>query len=157
MMKTPLILALLALALSGCAATGSNSISNANQQLAGNKAPYRFVKTEESESHTAYELQPAGEKRPSVVFASEVLAADVFKSIKEQCGFQKSDLVETRAVSHQPPSFYEAWVFNDPKSESKEKQSAISVLLYQHTNMGGVDISLSTNCHHKPSKLIFGK
>ncbi|EDY86318.1 hypothetical protein GP5015_1792 [gamma proteobacterium HTCC5015] len=48
-------------------------------------------------------------------------------------------------------------MFNDPISESQNKQSAVSVLLYQYPNMGGVDISLSANCHHKPSKLIFGK
>lgn len=152
-----LLFCFIVVVLVGCSTTGGNNIVAVNEELAAKNSAYRFVKTEEENTHTAYELQPAGIEQKTIAAGSELLMADILRSINSQCGFEKDDLVETRVVHYQPPSFYEVWIFNDDLSEHENKQSAISVLLYQKPDMGGIDIHLSNECHPKPLRMVFGK
>ena len=143
--------------LSGCASIKTNSIVNMNNNLTASDSAYRMLKVINSQSNTTYELQPAGIKQQSIAVNSEIVSADIFKGIYKQCGFDKKDLIETRFVSRNGLKFYEVWVFKDKLSAHESKLSAISVLLEQYPNGGGVDISLSNKCQTKPLKFVFTK
>ena len=132
----------------------SASVNQVNDNLSDSKSAYRLTNIGKG-LNTTYELQPAGVRGQTIAVNSRVLFADIFKSIRSKCGFEKKDLVETKLVSRKIPIFYEVWVFHDMLSEYKNKQSAISVVLKQYPNGGGVDISLPSECHPKPMRMTF--
>ena len=67
-------------------------------------------------------------------------------------------MIETRIVSHENPTYYEVWVFKDKLSKRKDKTSAVSIILTQVPNGGGVDIAFKGSCHSNGStQYIFGK
>ena len=141
--------------LSGCANSLSHTIDNSNQSFEQNKSPYRFVKIEKGSTHTTFQLEPAGSPQQTIAVSSKLLLADILKGLKQKCGFEKEDIVEIRKVKYEPPQFYEVWVFKDTLSKRADKRSAISVILDQYPNGGGVDISFSDKCHSVPQQFTF--
>lgn len=143
--------------LFGCANPLEHTIENSNAAFEKQHQAYRYLKVEEQGVHSRYQLEPAGNRLQTIAVGSTVLLSDIFRGLNQKCGFEKSDLVETRVVSHQHPRYYEVWVFNDVLSERADKKSAVSVVLDVYPNNGGTDISFSGSCHAKPVKLVFAK
>jgi len=53
----------------------------------------------------------------------------IFDSFRTQCGFDESQLKEVRIVKHDPPIWYEVWVFNNPESQRPDNTSGLSVVM----------------------------
>jgi hypothetical protein len=153
-MKQQLVNFLSITLLVGCVNTLEHTIKNTNERFEQQYAPYRFIKQENKETHSKYQLEPAGQKKRDIVI-NKILLADIFYSIKKKCGFKKNDLMETRLVSRKHLKSYQVWIFKDALSEMDDKTSAISVVLISYPNNGGTDIGLAGNCHAKPMHLYF--
>lgn len=82
---------------------------------------------------------------------------DIMKGIFLQCNYTILDLVETRIIPSEIPTFREIWVFRDEKSEMKDKTTALGITMKQLPNNGGVDIFVSGECPVKIRNIIFGK
>jgi len=161
-MKNNYILLLLTLLLSslvftGCISSGQNQMNSLNQNLQKSKAPIRYVRTK-SDSIEMYKEEWAGKPGKSITLNSKSLENDVFKLIEEHCGLKKSQLIETRVVSHNPPDFYEVWVFQDPLSKRDDKTSGLAITFKDLGPNQGTDFYVNGNCHGKASmQFIFGK
>lgn len=144
--------------MSGCISAIQNQVNMQNKTLKNDQMPIRLYKVKSTKKADFYESNWAGEKGRSITLNSQVVYNDVLKGIKQACGFEANDLVETRIVSHENPVFYEVWVFKDQLSKREDKTSALSVILTQVPNSGGVDIAIKGRCHSDRSKqYIFGK
>lgn len=73
----------------------------------------------------------------------------MLRGFKAKCGFEAAQLSETRQVKYTPPVFYEVWVFQDPLSERDDKKSALSLVLKQLPDNGGVNLSVHGACHSR--------
>jgi len=150
---------LVGVALQGCAGKQNQierTFNDQNKKLAAEKLPIRFVKLPVSnEKYVAYGEEWAGVAGESITNRSKLLKADVMGAFKKHCQFPENDLREIRVVSHNPPVFYEVWIFNDKLSKRKDKTSAISVIMKQLSAMGGVDFNLIGRCHAEQSTRFF--
>ena len=120
-----------------------------NEKLERDYAPIRLVTKPLGKDSNITTAEWAGTAGVSITSRSPQVRADVFRVLKERCGFEQEQLLETRIVSHKAPLFYEVWVFSDPLSGQKDKQSGVSVVMKQLPNGGGVDFKLSGECHSK--------
>jgi hypothetical protein len=145
------------LALTGCVNSLDSTYAKENKKLEGEYSPYKYTKSNEAEGNVSYSLTPTGETDKTIALSSTLLYSDIFKAINDRCGFGENDLVETRVVTHKHPVYYEVWVFNDEISERDDKTSAISVVLRQFPNNGGVDILFYGDCHSKPVNMVHGR
>jgi hypothetical protein len=102
--------------LFSCTNPLEHTMKNSNERFEKQYAPYRFVKKEDKDTHSKYQLEPAGQKKHSMV-TDKILLSDIFYSIKQKCGFKKNDLIETRFVSYKHPKSYQVWVFKDALSK----------------------------------------
>ncbi|PID48374.1 MAG: hypothetical protein CR967_00320 [Proteobacteria bacterium] len=155
--KTLSSLAILGFMINGCVNSFSNQMNVQNENLEKQYMPIRLYKTTSTNNADIYESDWAGEKGKSIALNSKLLYSDVLKAFKQGCGFEESDLVETRIVSHKIPVFYEVWVFKDAMSKRKDKTSGLSVVLTQLPNGGGVDIYFYGKCHSEPMRFVFTK
>lgn len=155
--KTLISLAILGFMMNGCVNSLSNQINVQNKNLEKQHMPTRLYKTASTKDADFYKSNWAGEKGKSIALNSMLLYADVLKAFKQNCGFDQSDLVETRIVSHKPPVFYEVWVFKDTMSKRENKTSGLSVVLTQLPNGGGVDMNFYGKCHSEPLQFVFTK
>jgi len=134
------------------------SIKVANSAAAESYKPGRLVLSESTDKTDIYTSQWAGKTGKTIALVSEQVLADVVAWVKRDCGFELSDLKETRIVAHEPPVFYEVWVFNDKKSKREDGTSALSVVLKQLPNAGGVDVNFYGQCHsEKAAKFYVAK
>jgi len=157
MIKEILVTFGILLTLSGCANSIDRQINMQNITLEQKQQPDRLYKTKSTDKADFYTMEWAGAKGRSMAFGVELLYADILKGFKLHCGFDEADLVETRIVSYQFPVSYEVWIFKDPLSQREDKTSAMSVILKQLPNGGGVDMNFIGQCHSKPLQLVFGK
>ena len=152
--RTLISLAIVSFIMNGCV----NSLSNMdvqNKDLNKQYMPTRFYKTS-TKGADFYKSDWAGERGNSIALNSEIIYSDILKSFKQNCGFSKDDLLETRIVSHLHPKYYEVWVFKDKLSKRDDKTSALSVVLTQVPNGGGVDMNFYGKCHSdEPLQFIF--
>jgi hypothetical protein len=142
--------------LSGCANPLLHTIHNTNESFEKKQSPYRYIEIEKEDTHTTFQLEPAGIPNQTIASSSELLLIDIFRGLKQKCGFEKKDLVEIRKVTYKPPQYYEVWVFNDELSKRSDKASAISVVLDVYPDNGGVDSSFAGQCHAEPKQFTFG-
>jgi hypothetical protein len=132
-------------------------MNSLNESLQESKSPVRYLRVK-SDSLEMYKAEWAGKPGKSIVFNSKILENDVAKLIEEHCGLKKSQLLETRIVSHNPPDFYEVWVYQDPLSKRDDKTSALAITFKDLGPNRGTDFNVNGNCHaNAPMKFIFGK
>jgi len=144
--------------MSGCVSSIQNQVNMQNKHLKNDQMPIRLYKVKSTKKADFYKSNWAGKKGDSIALNSQVLYNDVLNGVKNACGFEANDLVETRIVSHENPIFSEVWVFKDKLSKREDKTSALSIILTQVPNGGGVDIAMKGSCHSYGSKqYIFGK
>jgi hypothetical protein len=133
------------LGLLGCA--GNSPTSSLNKHFKEDKYPMRYLKDISHTIGTQYIQGFAGKVGTSATEKVPIVKNDVYKLIKKTCGFTPKDRVQTRIVENKPPYYYEVWIFKDAKSKRDDKKSALSVVLHELPNGGGVDISLKGQCH----------
>ena len=68
----------------------------------------------------------AGE--PGETAASEEYQQKIFNYFEENCNMKRSNLKEVRVVRHNPPVWYEVWVFHDENSPRQDKTFGRSVV-----------------------------
>jgi len=148
---------LTSLVFTGCISSGQSQMNSLNENLQKSKAPIRYVRTK-SDSVEMYKEEWAGRPGKSITLNSKILENDVLKLIEEHCGLKKSQLIETRVVSHNPPDFYEVWVFQDPLSKRDDRTSGLAITFKDLGPNQGTDFNVNGNCHGKASmQFIFGK
>ena len=157
MIKEILVTLGILLTLSGCANSFERQINMQNITLEQKQQPDRLYKTKSTDKADFYTMEWAGTKGESIALVSEQLYADILNVFKSHCGFSETDLLETRIVSYKLPTFYEVWVFKDALSERKDKTSAMSVIMTQLPNGGGVDMNFIGQCHSKPLQFVVVK
>ena len=157
MIKENLVALGILLTLSGCANSFENQINTQNIALEQKQQPDRLYKTKSTDKADFYTMEWAGTKGKSMAVGSELLYSDILKAFKVHCGFDETDLIETRIVSYKPPTSYEVWVFKDSLSQREDKTSAMSIIMTQLPNGGGVDMNFIGQCHSKPFQLVIGK
>ncbi len=156
--KTLISLAILGFMMNGCVSSTSNQMTIQNKTLEKQKMPTRLYKTMSTKDADFYKSDWAGEKGKSIALNSPLVYSDVLKTFKRNCGFNQSDLVQTRIVSHKLPVFYEVWVFKDSMSKREDKTSGLSVVLTQLQNGRGVDMNFYGKCHSdEPLQFIMAK
>ncbi len=138
----------------GCVSTPGREYQVTNEKLERDYAPIRLVTKPFGKDSYITTAEWAGTAGVSITSRAPQVRADVFNALKERCGFEQEQLLETRIVSHKAPLFYEVWVFHDAMSEQKEKQSGVSVIMKQLPNGGGVDFRLYGDCHSKESPVF---
>ena len=158
-MKTTLYILLLPafIVLSGCVSNSSTiaAFKSANRDLALQFSPFRFVTKRSGDRGSITTTEWAGTPGQSITHQAPQVRSDVLESFKSNCGFEESQIIETRIVYHKPTRFYEVWVFDDPKSERKDKKSALSLVMIQLPNNGGVDFSVHGDCHSKKGSIFY--
>lgn len=157
MVKEILVTLGILVTLSGCAYTFERQMNAQNIHLEKTNQPHRLYKTKSTDKADYYTMEWAGTKGKSIALNSDLLYSDIFKTLKLNCGFDETDLLETRIVSYKLPIFYEVWVFNDSLSKREDKTSGMSIIMNQLLNGGGVDINIIGHCHSEPTQFIFGK
>jgi len=157
MIKEILLTLGILLTLSGCANSFERQINMQNITLEQKQQPDRLYKTKSTDKADFYTMEWAGTKGESMAFGSGLLYSDILKAFKVHCGFDEADLYETRIVSYKPPTSYEVWVFKDLLSEREDKTSAMSIIMTQLPNAGGVDMHFIGQCHSKPFQFVVGK
>jgi hypothetical protein len=156
--KALISLAILSFIMNGCVNSLSNQMNIQNKNLEKQYMPIRLYKTASSNDADFYKSDWAGKKGNSIALNSKLLYTDILKAFKQNCGFNENDLLETRIVSHKHPIYYEVWVFKDDLSKRKDKTSALSVVLTQVPNSGGVDMDFNGECHSSESlQFVFAK
>lgn len=140
--------------LIGCSSNGNSSINRMNTSFEQSQSAYRLL-PEVSAGKTVYKLSPAGKSGSSITNNDELVKHDVLMAIDKKCGFSADKLSETRIVEHAGMSFYEVWVFQDDASQFDSKTSALSVVMEQLPNNGGVNISVKGNCQTAPMMFTF--
>ncbi len=155
--KTLSTLIALIFMLSGCGNSLSSQMDIQNENLAKEYMPTRLHKVTSTSNADMYESHWAGKEGRSIALNSKLLYSDVLKAFKQGCGFKKSDLIQTRIVSHEIPVFYEVWLFKDAKSKREDKTSGLSVVMKQLPNNGGTDINIYGQCHSEPIRFVFMK
>jgi hypothetical protein len=139
---------LLILILGGCVSSTERQIMQQNEKLAENFAPTRMVSRGNPFTGIAITKRWAGTPGTSVVEgAEERLREDVWASFRKACGYTREDLRETRIVRHEPPLFYEVWVFEDPEASPRvDDRLGMSLILRRTPEQGGTDIRLKGDC-----------
>jgi hypothetical protein len=66
---------------------------------------------------------------PGETAANPEYRRKIFDAFNSQCGFLESSLKEVRVVKHEPPIWYEVWVFNNSASKRPDKTSGLSVVM----------------------------
>lgn len=126
------------LALSACASVnqpaGTPAYQQTNKQLKKQLSPVRYQRQDNGDVVLSW----AGKPEESVTKTADQVRQDVFQAIYKRCGFTPQQLVETRQVVATRTHFYEVWVFTDPTSTRSDGKSAVSVLMQQLPNGGGV-------------------
>lgn len=131
--------------LVGC--TGNSPVTSLNRGLKQDKYPMRYVKDKTYTKGTKYIEGFAGKKGVSITEKSPQVKKDVYKTIYKHCHYTAKDRVYVNIVENNVPYYYEVWIFKDKQSKRKDKLSALSVILHQLPNKGGVDILLKGKCH----------
>ncbi|WP_034255279.1 hypothetical protein [Aliarcobacter lanthieri] len=135
-----------------------NSMRTVNNNVIGNNQPYEYILEKETDKARFYSnTKLRGEVGESITKNSKVLENDIMKGIFGKCNYTIFDLIETRIIPSEIPTFKEIWVFKDEKSEMKDKTTALGITMKQLPNNGGVDIFITGDCPVKIKSIIFGK
>ena len=121
-----LLVVLSILGIAGCVSTPGREYQITNEKLERDYAPIRLVTKPLGKDSTITTAEWAGTGGESITSRSPQVRADVFRALKERCGFEQEKLFETRLVSHKAPL----------------------------PNGGGVDFKLSGECHSKEAPVF---
>lgn len=124
------LLLIFSLILAGCTTTSGESkqVQKYNDAQEAVYGPTRAKFTRYDDGATSLEFGAwAGTVGMSV--ANDKHKNKTFEVFKKQCGLDKSALKEVRVVKHEPPVWYEVWVFNNPLSKRHDKESGMSVVM----------------------------
>lgn len=138
--------------LSGCMLAGTPTtiaIQTLNADFKRQYDPIRLVERPLDKRSTITTAEWAGTPGVSITEYYPQVKADTFSALQENCGLTEEQLAEVRIVQYKPPVFNEVFVFNDEKSERKDKTTGISIVFKQLPNNGGVDILFYGSCHSK--------
>lgn len=135
-----------------------STMMRTNNNIIENNQPYEYVLEKETDKANFYSNKKLrGEVGESITKNSKVLENDIMKGIFGKCKYTIFDLLETRIIHSEIPTFKEIWVFKDDKSEMKDKTTALGITMKQLPNNGGVDIFITGDCPVKIKNIIFGK
>lgn len=116
--------------LAGCSVTSSppRQVQRFNDTQEANYQPTRMKFTAHKNGASSFEMGVwAG--LPGETAANERYKNEIFKKFIDQCGLEKSALKEVRVVKHEPPIWYEVWVFNSQSSKRYDKSIGMSVVM----------------------------
>lgn len=145
--------------LQGCFSNYAKIFKEQNEMSQKRQDPYRLIKVNDDGKFEVYKTIPAGEVAISAVFYmyEPLLKKDVFDSFRQKCGFDASDLLETRLVDSDIGYSYEVWVFKDELSKREDKTSALSLILVSNPKIGGTDIGIKGACHASDITFVVDK
>ena len=149
-MKKLFVILLVSVLLISCSSTQrmNGFVESHNVQMAAAKKPTRAAyKTSSNGSSNMKFGVWAG--KPGVTAASPQYQEVIFNYFDEKCGFKKSALKEVRVVSHEPPTWYEVWVFNDEKSERSDKTFGRSVVFKYLQESNTTHLNIIEECKPK--------
>ena len=156
-LKTFLLALLATSTLLGCArgnTTINNALSSTNKKFESEFSSVRYVTKPYGERSTISTLEWAGSPGESAADNATVLKQDILNDVFKACGHKANQLKETRIVQQSGRQSYEVWVFDDPLSERDDHTSALSIVMTQLPNDGGVDFRTLGVCHaKKPLKI----
>ncbi|MGE4542955.1 MAG: hypothetical protein AB7D06_02485 [Pedobacter sp.] len=121
-------------ALSGCSTTSDlkKYVEEINAEQEAKYSPIRTKFTDHGDGKTSMEFPVWAGTVGESAFHDQ-FKDTIFEAFSSNCGFEKDSLKEFRIVKHDPPVWYEVWVFNDPNSKRLDKTSGISVVVRHNT------------------------
>ncbi|HEY9135860.1 MAG TPA: hypothetical protein VIM85_08705 [Pseudomonadales bacterium] len=83
---------------------------------------------------------------PGETAANPEYRRKVLDRLESHCGFDESSLKEVRVVKHEPPIWYEVWVFNNPASKRHDKTSGFSIVFEFNPSANTTTTSFYGSC-----------
>ena len=128
-----LVIALLA----GCAADPAAQTHKLNAALDAQYSPMRY---QYSQTGSVMRLETALAGEVGQTVANDETRRAILDYMRSNCGFDEKALRDVRVVRHQPPVWYEVWVF-DSSAQGGRGATGVSVVMTYRPDIDKTDIS----------------